>query len=137
MIIVSACLAGYRCRYDGKTVPNEEIVALMKRGDAIPVCPEMMGGLPCPRVPSERTADGTRVIARDGSDVSDAFGSGAQETLRIARMYDCKRAILKAHSPSCGVGKIYDGSFTGTLRDGNGVTAQLLMENGVSVEAKD
>ncbi len=137
MIIVSACLAGYRCRYDGKTVPNEEIVALMKRGDAIPVCPEMMGGLPCPRVPSERTADGTRVIARDGSDVSDAFGSGAQETLRIARMYDCKRAILKARSPSCGVGKIYDGSFTGTLRDGNGVTAQLLMENGVSVEAKD
>ena len=66
MIIVSACLAGYRCRYDGKTVPNDEIVALVKRGEAIPVCPEMLGGLPCPRTPSERSADGARVLMRDG-----------------------------------------------------------------------
>ena len=137
MIIVSACLAGYRCRYDGKTAPNEEIVALVKRGEAIPVCPEMLGGLPCPRVPSERSADGARVLAKDGKDVTEAFERGAAETLRLARLYECGRAILKARSPSCGCGKVYDGSFSGTLRDGNGVTAELLLRSGVAVEVKD
>ena len=137
MIIVSACLAGYRCRYDGKTAPNEEIVALVKRGEAIPVCPEMLGGLPCPRVPAERTADDMRVITKDGRDVTDAFRLGAEETLRLARLYECGRAILKARSPSCGCGKVYDGSFSGTLRDGNGVTAELLLRSGVAVEVKD
>ena len=137
MIIVSACLAGYRCRYDGKTVPNEEIVALVKRGEAIPVCPEMLGGLPCPRTPSERTADGARVLMRDGKDVTEAFERGAVETLRLARLYGCDRAILRARSPSCGCGKIYDGSFSGTLRDGSGVTAELLLQNGVAVEVKE
>ncbi len=137
MIIVSACLAGYRCRYDGKTVPNEAIVALVKRGEAIPVCPEMLGGLPCPRIPSERTADGTKVLAKDGRDVTEAFQRGAEETLRLARLYGCGHAILKARSPSCGYGKIYDGSFSGTLREGSGVTAELLLENGITVEVKD
>jgi uncharacterized protein YbbK (DUF523 family) len=137
MIIVSACLAGYRCRYDGKTVPNDEIVALVKRGEAIPVCPEMLGGLPCPRTPSERSADGARVLMRDGKDVTEAFERGALETLRLARLYECDRAVLKARSPSCGCGRIYDGSFSGTLRDGSGVTAELLMSSGVAVEVKD
>lgn len=137
MIIVSACLAGYRCRYDGKTVPNEAVVALVKRGEAIPVCPEMLGGLPCPRIPSERTADGTQVLARDGRDVTEAFQRGADETLRLARLYGCSHAILKARSPSCGYGEIYDGSFSGTLRAGNGVTADLLLENGITVTVKD
>lgn len=137
MIIVSACLAGYRCRYDGKTNPDESVVALVKRGEAIPVCPEMLGGLPCPRIPSERTADGTRVLMRDGSDVTGAFKRGAEETLRMARLYECDRAILKARSPSCGCGTIYDGTFSGTLREGSGVTAELLMQNGVPVEVKD
>jgi uncharacterized protein YbbK (DUF523 family) len=137
MIIVSACLAGYRCRYDGKTVPNEAVVALVKRGEAIPVCPEMLGGLPCPRIPSERTADGTQVLARDGRDVTEAFQRGADETLRLARLYGCSHAILKARSPSCGYGEIYDGSFSGTLRTGNGVTADLLLENGITVTVKD
>lgn len=137
MIIVSACLAGYRCRYDGKTVPNDEIVALVKRGEAIPVCPEMLGGLPCPRTPSERSADGARVLMRDGKDVTEAFERGALETLRLARLYECDRAVLKARSPSCGYGRIYDGSFSGTLRDGSGVTAELLMSSGVAVEVKD
>lgn len=137
MIIVSACLAGYRCRYDGKIVPDEEIVALMKRGEAIPVCPEMMGGLPCPRVPAERTADGTRVIAKDGRDLTDAYRRGAEETLRMARLYGCDRAVLKARSPSCGYGQIYDGSFSGTLREGSGVAAELLTENGITVTLKD
>jgi uncharacterized protein YbbK (DUF523 family) len=137
MIIVSACLAGYRCRYDGKTVPNEAVVALVKRGEAIPVCPEMLGGLPCPRIPSERTADGTQVLAWDGRDVTEAFQRGADETLRLARLYGCSHAILKARSPSCGYGEIYDGSFSGTLRTGNGVTADLLLENGITVTVKD
>ena len=137
MIIVSACLAGYRCRYDGKIVPNEEIVALIKRGEAIPACPEMLGGLPCPRVPSERSADGTRVITREGGDVTEAFRIGAEETLRLARLYGCDRAILKARSPSCGCGLIYDGTFSGTLREGDGVAAALLRENGITVTVKD
>lgn len=137
MIIVSACLAGYRCRYDGKIVPDAEIVALVKAGKAIPVCPEMMGGLPCPRVPSERTADDSRVITKEGGDVTEAFRTGAEETLRMARLYGCTQAILKAKSPSCGVGQIYDGTFSGTLRTGFGVTAQLLRENGIAVLVKD
>jgi uncharacterized protein YbbK (DUF523 family) len=137
MIIVSACLAGYRCRYDGKTKQDPSIVALVKRGDAIPVCPEMLGGLPCPRVPSERTADGSKVLAKDGKDVTEAFRLGANETLRLARLYGCTHAILKARSPSCGCGQVYDGSFSGTLRSGNGVTADLLLKNGVTVEVKD
>ena len=137
MFIVSACLAGYRCRYDGEIKPDPEIVALVKSGQAVPVCPEMAGGLPCPRVPSERTADGTRVLAKDGKDVTDAFFAGAEETLRIARLYGCDHAILKARSPSCGLGMIYDGTFTGTLRTGNGVTTDLLLKSGLTVEAKD
>lgn len=137
MIIVSACLAGYRCRYDGKTVPNEAIVALVKRGEAIPVCPEMLGGLPCPRVPAERTKDGTRVVTREGEDVTEAFERGARETLRLAELYGCDRAVLKTRSPSCGKGMVYDGTFTGTLRAGNGVTAELLASHGITVETKE
>ena len=137
MIIVSACLAGYRCRYDGKIVPDPEIVECVKRGEAIPVCPEMLGGLLCPRVPAERTADDAHVVTREGGDVTEAFLLGASETLRLARLYDCSSAILKARSPSCGCGLIYDGTFSGTLRRGMGVTAQLLIENGVAVTVKD
>lgn len=137
MIIVSACLAGFRCRYDGKIVPDADVVALVKRGEAIPVCPEMLGGLPCPRVPAERTADGTHVLSREGADVTEAFLRGASETLRLARLYGCDKAVLKARSPSCGCGRIYDGTFSGTLKDGVGVTAQTLLENGIAVEVKD
>ena len=137
MIIVSACLAGYRCRYDGKIVPDEEVTALVKRGEAIPVCPEMMGGLPCPRVPAERTADDAKVVTKDGRDVTEAFTLGAKETLRMARLYGCDTAVLKAKSPSCGCGLIYDGTFSDTLRNGDGVTAQLLRENGITVLVKD
>lgn len=137
MIIVSACLAGYRCRYDGGIRPDPDVVALVGSGQAVPVCPEMLGGLPCPRVPSERTADGERVLAKDGKDVTAAFRLGAEETLRLAKLYGCDHAILKAKSPSCGLGKIYDGTFSGTLRKGNGVTADLLLKGGITVETKD
>ena len=136
MIIVSACLAGYRCRYDGKTVPDDAIVDLVRTGNAIPVCPEMLGGLPCPRVPSERTADGERVVTKEGTDVTEAFRRGADETLRLAQLYGCTRAILKARSPSCGKGTVYDGTFSGTLMEGDGVTAELLMKHGITVESK-
>ena len=136
MIIVSACLAGYRCRYDGKTVPDDAIVDLVRTGNAIPVCPEILGGLPCPRVPSERTADGERVVTKEGADVTEAFRRGADETLRLAQRYGCTRAILKARSPSCGKGTVYDGTFSGTLREGDGVTAELLMKHGITVESK-
>ena len=137
MIIVSACLAGYRCRYDGAVKPDPEIVDLVKNGKAIPVCPEMLGGLPCPRVPAERSGGGSRVLSRDGKDVTDAFSLGAQETLRIARLYECGHAILKARSPSCGKGTIYDGTFSGTLRIGNGLTTELLLQHGITVETKE
>lgn len=136
MIIVSACLAGYRCRYDGKIYPDPGIVDLIRCGKAVPVCPEMLGGLPCPRVPAERMADGTRVLSREGTDVTEAFERGAAETLRIAQLYGCDRAILKARSPSCGKGLIYDGTFSGTLRQGDGVTTELLLQHGITVESK-
>lgn len=137
MIIVSACLAGYRCRYDGKIVPDPEIVSLVKQGKAIPVCPEMLGGLPCPRTPAERTRDGSSVITRDGGDVTEAFRIGAEQTVRLARLFGCDRAILKANSPSCGVGCIYDGTFSNTLTEGYGITAELLLKNGITAEVKE
>ena len=137
MIIVSACLAGYRCRYDGKCKSDQEIIDLVKSGKAIPVCPEMLGGLPCPRVPAERTEDDRRVITRDGRDVTEAFARGARETLRLTQQFECDRAILKARSPSCGKDLIYNGAFSGMLRAGNGVTTELLLQHGITVETKD
>ncbi|MBR0425104.1 MAG: DUF523 domain-containing protein [Clostridia bacterium] len=136
MILVSACLAGFRCRYDAKIAIDETVAEWVRRGEAIPVCPELLGGLPCPRVPCERRADG-RVVASDGTDRTDAFTLGAEETLRIARLYGCERAVLKARSPSCGGNGIYDGTFTGTLTDGEGVTAALLRQNGIAVEVRE
>ncbi len=137
MIIVSACLAGMHCRYDRQTKANPEIVRLIKEGKAIPVCPEMLGGLTTPRPPSERTPDGTRVMNIEGRDVTSEFQFGAEETLRICKLYEAEKAMLKARSPSCGLGTIYDGSFSGGLREGNGVTSDLLMANGILVESID
>lgn len=136
MYLVSACLAGFRCRYDGKITVDETIAELVREGKALPVCPEMLGGLPCPRIPCERVPDG-RVMAFDGTDKTEAFASGAAEVLRLARLYGCDKAILKARSPSCGKGKIYDGTFSGKLTDGDGVTAELLEHNGISVELRE
>lgn len=136
MILTSACLAGMRCRYDARIVPNETIVALVRDGKAIPVCPEMLGGLACPRVACEVQCDG-RVCAKDGTDRTEAFERGAEETLRLARLYGADRAILKSKSPSCGCGRIYDGTFSGTLIEGDGVTAKLLKKHGIAVETID
>ena len=136
MILVSACLAGFPCRYDGETKSNDEVCALVCQGLALPVCPEVLGGLPTPRLPSERTPDGVKVLQCDGTDVTAAFRRGADETLSLCRQYGVTRALLKSRSPSCGLGSIYDGTFSGKLRPGNGLTAELLESNGIRVEAR-
>ena len=132
-ILVSACLLGICCRYDGRANPNEKIQQLLNREDVtlIPVCPEQLGGLSTPRVPSERIAD--RVFNRLGEDVTDNFIRGAEAALQIARLNNCRTAILKERSPSCGCGRIYDGSFSGTLKEGNGITAEILIADGIRV----
>ena len=132
-ILVSACLLGVCCRYDGRGNPSAQVLDLLNRDDLelIPVCPEQLGGLPTPRLPSERVED--RIINRAGEDVTDQFQRGASEALRLARSYGCDVAVLKERSPSCGCGRIYDGSFTGTLTEGNGVTTELLLSAGIQV----
>lgn len=130
-ILVSACLLGMRVRYDGDSKPSEPVMRLLKEHELIPVCAEVFGGLPTPRVPAERI--GKRVIARDGRDVTAEYVRGAEEVARLARLYGCTHAVLKEKSPSCGKGRIYDGTHTGTLTDGNGVLAEMLMEMGVKV----
>ncbi len=132
-ILVSACLLGCSCRYDGKSKPDERVLALLSDSPhtLIPVCPEIMGGLSTPRVAAERL--GCRVLRADGSDVTEAYEKGAREVLRLSRLYGAHAAILKAKSPACGIGKIYDGTFTRTLTDGDGVLAALLKQNGIHV----
>ncbi len=141
MKIVSACLAGINCRWDGKNKLNQRILKLVKQGKATPVCPEQLGGLTTPREPAE-CFGGTgvdvlngkaRVITKESKDVTDNFIKGAQETLRIAKSVNAKEAILKSKSPSCGSGQTYDGSFTKTFVEGDGVTAALLKKHGIKV----
>lgn len=136
MFLVSACLAGCPCRYDGKANPREDIIALVKAGKALPLCPEQLGGLCTPRLPCERVEDG-RVLCRDGSDKTENFRRGAEAVLALCQSYGIEKAILKARSPSCGVGVIYDGTFSGVLREGDGLCAQLLMQNGIEVLCRD
>lgn len=128
---VSACLLGARCRYDGASKPLPGLERLLDAIDPVPVCPEQLGGLPTPRTPAERCGD--RVVTRDGTDVTAQYERGAQEALRLAQLTGCTLALLKEKSPSCGCGRIYDGTHTGTLTGGNGVTAELLLQNGVRV----
>ena len=129
--VVSACLAGLHCRYDGRTNHKPEVAELVASGLAVPVCPEELGGLPTPRDPSDRRGD--TVVSNAGRDVTFEFASGAEAALYIAEEYGCSAAILKARSPSCGSGMIYDGSFSGTLTDRDGVAAEMLKKNGISV----
>ena len=135
MIIVSACLADVHCRYDGTGKPYGAVIRLVAEGQAIPVCPEQLGGLATPRLPAE--VIGSKVIRKDGVDVTDAFHRGAQETLKLAGIVGARTAILKARSPSCGCGQIYNGSFTGRLTDGNGVFAELCKSNGITVRTEE
>lgn len=145
MVIVSACLAGINCKYSGGNSLNEPVRKLVAEGKAIPVCPEQLGGCMTPR-PVVEIAGGTgadvldgtcKVIRKNGEDATREFVKGAEEVLNIARMVGAKKAILKAKSPSCGCGKIYDGTFSGKLIEGNGVTAELLLRNGISVSTEE
>ena len=131
-IIVSACLAGIDCRYDGKNNNNEKVKELIKLGyDIVFVCPEQLGGLATPRTPAEIIKN--KVMDKKGKDVTYNFQKGANETLKIAELFNIKLAILKEKSPSCGSGMVYDGSFTDKVIKGEGVTTTLLRKNGIEV----
>ncbi len=130
-IVVSQCLLGISCRYDGKSKPCEAVLRLAESNSLIPVCPEQMGGLTTPRKPSERVEG--RVLMNDGTDVTENYRRGAEAALRVAELNRADCVILKSKSPACGKGMIYDGSFSGTLRAGNGVAAQLLIDSGFEV----
>lgn len=140
-VLVSACLCGIACRYDGKSKPDERIRQLWQEGRVVPFCPESAGGLKIPRDPSEIVdgdgadvlSGGARVLSRSGTDVTDAYLSGARKALACCRAHGIERAVLKSKSPSCGCGVIHDGSFGGGLRAGDGVTAALLKQNGIRV----
>ena len=141
MIIVSACLAGVNCKYNGGNNYNKHVAAMVARGEAIPVCPEQLGGCPTPRQPCEIVSgtgadvlDGNaRVINKEGKDATCEFIKGAREALKIAELIGVKEAVLKDRSPSCGHGLICDGTFSGRVIEGNGVAAELLRRNGVKI----
>ena len=144
MYLISACLCGVNCKYNGLNNYNEICEKLLASGKAILVCPEQLGGLPTPRIPSEIIGnsldilDGKgEVVNKEGSDVTAQFIKGAKETLNIAKKLNIKTAILKDGSPSCGVNYIYDGNFSGTKIKGMGVTAQLLKESLIDVISED
>ena len=130
-ILISACLLGTCCRYDGASKGQPLVKALAEHHTLVPVCPEQLGGLPTPRPPAER--QGGAVRTRSGIDVTDQYRRGAEETLRLCRLLGCEAAVLKERSPSCGSGTIYDGSFTGTVIPGDGVAAEKLRAAGVTL----
>lgn len=142
---MSACLAGRRCRFDGQANPDDEVARLVAEGRAILICPEVDGGLGTPRPPAEIVGgDGhdvlrgrARVVTDAAVDVTAAYVKGAQHALELAQRAGATRAILKARSPSCGIGEIYDGSFSRSLQAGDGVTAALLKENGIEIQGDE
>jgi uncharacterized protein YbbK (DUF523 family) len=140
--IVSACLLGINCRYDGGNSKNQKVFEFLEKNDLnpIPLCPEQLAGLPTPRVKCEIAGDGFDVLrgvcevySKDGRVFTPSFVKGAEETLKIAKIVRARMALLKSLSPSCGAGKIYDGSFSGRIRNGFGVTAALLKLNGIEI----
>ena len=130
-IILSKCLAGCKCRYDGKDNKTDWCAKLCEKYEVVEVCPEVLGGLSIPRIPSERL--GNRVINREGLDVTEAFCKGAEKALELIGASKNVIAVLKAKSPSCGSGAIYDGSFSGTLKEGDGIFAEQLKQKGIPV----
>lgn len=134
-ILVSACLAGVNCKYDGGNNQHEKIVDLIRNKDVILVCPEQLGGLKTPRPAAERVKD--KVVTKEGNDVTTEYQRGAQEVLNIAKKFNVKKAIFKSRSPSCGINEIYDGTFSHTLKSRDGVTSELLRKNGIEVTSSD
>ncbi|WP_417044749.1 DUF523 domain-containing protein [Dysosmobacter sp.] len=130
-LLISACLLGCRCRYDGASKAQPLAAALAKQHELVPVCPEQLGGLATPRPPAERRGD--RVVTEAGADVTAQYRRGAEEALVLYQMLGCDAAVLKERSPSCGHGQIYDGTFTGTLTRRDGVTSELLAQHRVPV----
>lgn len=130
-ILVSACLLGENCKYNGSNNKNEEVIRLAEKFELVPICPECFGGLPIPRVPSELRNG--RAYAKTGEDLTEFFNKGADHALYIAMEANAPAAVLKENSPSCGFGKIYDGTFTGNKINGNGITAELLSQNGIRI----
>jgi Uncharacterized conserved protein len=129
MILISACLAGHNCKYNGGNNLVPEIKQMFEEGKCVAVCPEQLGGLATPRPSAE--IQGTRVINTAGIDVTKAYETGAAAALKQALQAGCNEAVLKAYSPSCGCGMIYDGTFTHTKIHGNGIFADLCMKNGI------
>lgn len=134
-ILISACLLGLPTRYDGKSVEYPALTRLSKKYNLIPVCPEIYGGLPTPRTPSERL--GGRVVTRHGDDVTENYERGAIAACRLAELYGCRVAILKERSPACAPNEIYDGSFSGKKIAGLGVAAERLSKMGVRVISEE
>ena len=134
-VLVSRCLLGDACRYDGASRPCPAVVALGERFVLVPICPECDGGLPVPRPAGERR--GNRVETKDGRDLTPYYRRGAEAALKKARECGAVAAVLKSKSPSCGVGAIYDGTFSGRLTAGDGVTAELLKRSGIAVFTED
>lgn len=130
-VLVSACLLGVNCRYNGSGGMLEELDALMELAQLVPVCPEILGGLPTPRPPAERS--GARVITCEGGDVTEEYARGAAETLKLARLFGAQYALMKERSPSCGAGEIYDGTFAHVRIPGDGVASALLKDAGIEV----
>jgi len=131
MKLVSACLAGEKCRWNGEAKPCPKIIQMVKEGIAVPICPELLVGFSTPRQPAEQI--GEKVFTKDGQDVTEQFQKGAAAALEIAKSLKCDEAILKSKSPSCGCGKIYDGTFSGNLIDGDGVMTKLFKKNNIKV----
>lgn len=144
-IVVSACLAGLATTHDGKAKPNPKVLELVRQGRAILVCPEQLGGLPTPRPEAEiASGDGAaviegqaRVLDIHGNDVTENYLRGAREALKAARLAGSTKAILKSRSPSCGWGRIHDGTFSGSMREGDGVTTALFLKEGIAVVSED
>ncbi len=134
-ILISACLLGICCRYDGRGKACEAALELAKRHTLVPVCPEQLGGLPTPRPPCERRQE--RVVCRDGSDRTEEYRRGAEQALRIYELTQCECAVLKARSPMCGRDRIYDGTFTASLGTGDGVLCGMLRQRGIPVYQED
>lgn len=134
-VLISSCLTGSPCRYNASGCLTNSLQKLIDRFDLISACAECMGGLPTPRSPSERI--GARVLTNKGKDVTYEFTKGAKRVVELAKSTNCKFAILKEKSPSCGTHLVYDGSFTGKVVEGSGVTAELLKKNGIECFSED
>lgn len=134
-ILISACLLGVNCRYDGRGFRNIKILKLSEKYNLIPVCSEQLGGLATPRTPVE--IKNGKAIDKYGIDVTKNFKNGALEVLRLAKLFNCKYAVLKSRSPSCGYKTIYDGTFTGKLTEGSGFAAKALSEAGITILNED